>query len=129
MNTRFAVATYILAYLAHAQGQLVSLEVLVGSAGTHPVVVRRLVSALRTAGLVLTQLGPGGGALLTQQPASVSLLNVFEAMREPEPDLFAVGSINPNAGCNLGRVMQHTLEDLFGNAEQAMRWPPCRWSR
>jgi DNA-binding IscR family transcriptional regulator len=117
MNTRFAVATHILAYLAHAQGQPVSSEVLVGSPGTHPV-VRRLVSALRTAGLVLTQLGPGGGALLTQQPASGSLLNVFEAMREPEPDLFAVGSINPNAGCNLGRVMQHTLEDLFGNAEQ-----------
>jgi Rrf2 family protein len=121
MNTRFAVATHILAYLAHAQGQPVSSEVLAGSAGTHPVVVRRLISALRTAGLVRTQLGPGGGALLARQPASMSLLDVFEAMREPEPDLFAVGSTNPNAGCNLGRVMQHTLEDLFGNAEQAMR--------
>lgn len=100
---------------------------LAGSAGRHPVVVRRLIRALRAAGLVQTQLGPGGGALLARQPVSVSLLDVFEAMREPEPDLFAVGSTNPNAGCNLGRVMQHTLEGLFGNAEQAMRCPPCRW--
>jgi len=121
MNTRFAVATHILAYLAHAQGQPVSSEVLASSAGTHPVVVRRLISTLRAAGLVRTQLGAGGGALLAQLSANVSLLDVFEAMQEPEPDLFAVGNTNPNSRCNLGRVMQHTLEDLFGSAEQAMR--------
>ncbi|WBO83988.1 Rrf2 family transcriptional regulator [Hymenobacter yonginensis] len=121
MNTRFAVATHILAFLAHSSGQPVSSEVLAGSAGTHPVVVRRLMSTLRNAGLVRTQLGAGGGALLARSPESISLLDVYEAMQEPEPDLFAVSSTKPNAHCNLGRVMQHTLEDLLGSAEQAMR--------
>lgn len=121
MNTRFAVATHILAFLGHSSGQPVSSEVLAGSAGTHPVVVRRLMGALRNAGLVRTQLGAGGGALLARAPESISLLDVYEAMREPEPDLFAVNSTKPNAHCNLGRVMQHTLEDLLGSAEQAMR--------
>lgn len=121
MNTRFAVATHILAYLAHAQGQPVSSEVLAGSAGTHPVVVRRLMGTLRTAGLVRTQLGAGGGALLARPAAGISLLDVFEAMREREPDLFAVNSTHPNAHCDLGRVMQHTLEDMLGSAEQALR--------
>ncbi|AII52095.1 Rrf2 family transcriptional regulator [Hymenobacter sp. APR13] len=121
MNTRFAVATHILAFLAQSSGQPVSSEVLAGSAGTHPVVVRRLMSTLRNAGLVRTQLGAGGGALLARSPESISLLDVYEAMQEPEPDLFAVSSTKPNAHCNLGRVMQHTLEDLLGSAEQAMR--------
>ncbi|MBC6699917.1 Rrf2 family transcriptional regulator [Hymenobacter puniceus] len=121
MNTRFAVATHILAFLAHSAGQPVSSEVLAGSAGTHPVVVRRLMGTLRNAGLVRTQLGAGGGALLARASDCISLLDVYEAMQEPEPDLFAVGSTKPNAHCNLGRVMQHTLEDLLGSAEQAMR--------
>ncbi|QDA60232.1 Rrf2 family transcriptional regulator [Hymenobacter jejuensis] len=121
MNTRFAVATHILAYLAHADGQPVSSEVIAGSVGTHPVVVRRLIGALRAAGLVRTQLGAGGGALLARPVADVSLLDVFEAMQEPEPDLFSVNNTKPNERCNLGRVMQQTLEDLFGSAEQAMR--------
>ncbi|MBD2717135.1 Rrf2 family transcriptional regulator [Microvirga sp. STR05] len=120
MNTRFAVATHILAYLAHAEGQPVSSEVLASSAGTHPVVVRRLMGTLRSAGLVRTQLGAGGGALLARPAAGISLLDVFRAMREQKPDLFAVGSTNPNSHCDLGRVMQHTLEDLLGSAEKAM---------
>ena len=120
MNTRFAVATHILAYLAHAEGQPVSSEVLASSAGTHPVVVRRLMGTLRSAGLVRTQLGAGGGALLARPAAGISLLDVFKAMREQEPDLFSVSSTNPSSHCDLGRVMQHTLEDLLGSAEKAM---------
>lgn len=121
MNTRFAVATHILAYLAHAGGQPVSSEVLASSAGTHPVVVRRLVSTLREAGLVHSQRGAGGGTLLARPAADISLLDVFRAMQETEPDLFQISSTNPNSHCDLGRVMQETLEGLFGPAIAAMR--------
>lgn len=121
MNTRFAVATHILAYLAHAQGQPVSSEVLASSAGTHPVVVRRLMSSLREAGLVQSQRGAGGGTLLARPPADITLLDVFRAMRESDPDLFQIGNTNPNTQCDLGGVMQATLEDMFGPAIEAMR--------
>lgn len=121
MNTRFAVATHILAYLAHAQGSSVSSEVLAGSAGTHPVVVRRLMGALRTAGLVQCQRGAGGGTVLARPAADITLLDVFRAVQEAEPDLFQLGSINPNAHCHLGGVMQETLHSLFGPALEAMR--------
>lgn len=121
MNTRFAVATHILAYLAHAEGQPVSSEVLASSAGTHPVVVRRLVSTLREAGLVQSQRGAGGGTLLARPATDISLLDVFRAMQETEPDLFQISSTNPNSHCDLGRVMQETLEGLFGPAIEAMR--------
>ncbi|WP_019949276.1 Rrf2 family transcriptional regulator [Hymenobacter aerophilus] len=120
MNTRFAVATHILAYLAHSPGQPVSSEVLAGSAGTHPVVVRRLLGALRTAGLVHSQRGTGGGALLARPAAAISLLDVYRAMQQAEPDLFQVASTTPNHACDLGRVMQQTLEDMFGPAMEAM---------
>ncbi|SNR50946.1 MULTISPECIES: RrF2 family transcriptional regulator [Hymenobacter] len=121
MNTRFAVATHILAYLGHSQGQPVSSEVLASSAGTHPVVVRRLMSTLREAGLVQSQRGAGGGTLLARPATEISLLDVFRAVQESEPDLFLVGSTNPSSHCDLGRVMQQTLEGLFGPAIEAMR--------
>ncbi|MBT2557045.1 Rrf2 family transcriptional regulator [Hymenobacter sp. ISL-91] len=120
MNTRFAVATHIMAYLAHSAGQPVSSDVLAGSAGTHPVVVRRLLGTLRTAGLVRSQRGAGGGTLLARPPAAISLLDVYRAMQQAEPDLFQVGSTTPNHKCDLGRVMQLTLEGLFGPAIEAM---------
>lgn len=120
MNTRFAVATHILAYLAHSPGQPVSSEVLAGSAGTHPVVVRRLLGTLRTAGLVRSQRGTGGGTLLARPPADISLLDVYRAMQQAESDLFQVSSTTPNQACDLGRVMQQTLEEMFGPAIEAM---------
>ncbi|QJX46668.1 Rrf2 family transcriptional regulator [Hymenobacter taeanensis] len=121
MNTRFAVATHILAYLAHSQGQPVSSEVLASSVGTHPVVVRRLMGNLREAGLVQSQRGAGGGTILARPAAEISLLDVFRAAQAGETDLFSVGSTNPNENCNLGRVMQDTLEGVLGNAITAMR--------
>ncbi|RFP66749.1 transcriptional regulator [Hymenobacter lapidiphilus] len=120
MNTRFAVATHILAYLAHSPGQPVSSDVLAGSAGTHPVVVRRLLGTLGAAGLVRSQRGTGGGTLLARPPADISLLDVYRAMQQAEPDLFQVGSTTPNQACDLGRVMQQTLDQLFGPAIEAM---------
>ena len=121
MNTRFAVATHILAYLAHSQGQSVSSDVLACSAGTHPVVVRRLTSALREAGLVQSQRGVGGGTVLARPASDITLLDVFRAVHETTPDLFQLASTNPNAHCDIGGVMQETLESMFGPAIEAMR--------
>ncbi|UOR04681.1 Rrf2 family transcriptional regulator [Hymenobacter aerilatus] len=121
MNTRFVVATHILAYLARANGQPVSSEVVAKSVGTHPVVVRRLLGDLRRAGLVRTQLGTGGGALLNQPLERITLLDVLHAMLEPEADLFAVNNTNPNAGCDVGRVISDSLDDLLGPAKKAMQ--------
>lgn len=119
MNTRFAVATHLLAFLALNQERPVSSQAIAHSLGTHPVVVRRLVGTLSSAGLVRTQLGAGGGALLTKAPQHVSLLDVFDAMQEP--DLFALNNTSPNLNCGVGGAIQLTLEHLCGGAEQAMR--------
>jgi Rrf2 family protein len=121
MNSRFAVATHLLVYLAFTEGQPASSEVLARSLGSHPVVVRRLVGALRKAGLVDTQLGAGGGARLARPVEGVTLLDVFEAMQEPEPDMFALSNTNPSTHCGVGSVMRQTLEELFAPAEEAMR--------
>lgn len=120
MNTRFAVATHLLSFLTFARDRLVTSDEIADSVNTHPALVRRTLSLLREAGLVETQLGPGGGARLARAPEHITLLDVYEAS-ETDDDLFAVGRISPNRKCPVGANIQTTLENLLAPSRRALR--------
>lgn len=120
VNSRFAVATHVLAYLEYAKGQPATSEEIAASVNTNPVVVRRILGILRKAGLTQTQFGVGGGALLARPGNKITLLDAYEAIEEGA-DLFALSSLSPSAGCDVGANIQATLEKLFGGAEQALK--------
>lgn len=125
MNSRFAVTTHIMAYLAfaHTSSRPTNSESIAQKLGTNPVVVRRLIGSLREAGLVRTQLGAGGGASLTRCPHEISLLDIYSAIEQPsDPDLFALGSIEEDVCAHrMGACIQSSLQDFFGAAEEAMK--------
>jgi Rrf2 family protein len=120
MNSRFAVATFAMTFMSLAGERMVTSEELAASINTHAALVRRLLSLLREAGLVETQLGPGGGARLARPPEQICLLEVYEAIRAAE-DLFAVGRINPNPDCPLGTGIQATLSCVLAQPQEALR--------
>ena len=120
MNTRFAVATYALTFMSLAQERMVTSDELAASIGTHPALVRRMLSMLREAGLVETQLGPGGGARLARLPEQISLLQVYDAIRAAD-DLFSIGRISPNPDCPMSAGIQSTLECMLSRPEMALR--------
>ena len=62
MNTRFAVAVHILAFLGTQDGIPASSELIAGSVNTNASLIRRLLSQLTKAGLARSQMGTGGGA-------------------------------------------------------------------
>jgi Rrf2 family protein len=113
-STRFPVAIHILSVLAMEDRQLTS-EHLANSADTNPVVIRRLVSALREANLVTTQAGSGGGAILAVDPANITLWDIHEAVETPEDN---VSYEKPqNESCICARNLQPILEDLHHDIE------------
>jgi Rrf2 family protein len=120
MNTRFAVATYALTFMSLAQDRLVTSDELARSIDTHPALVRRMLSMLRAAGLVETQLGPGGGARLARPPERISLLEVYDAIGIAE-DLFSVGRMNPNPQCKMNASIQATLQCTLAKPQAALR--------
>ena len=120
MNTRFAVVTYALTFISLAQERMVTSDELAASINTHPALVRRMLSMLRAAGLVETQLGPGGGARLARPPERISLLEVYDAIRAAD-DLFSVGRISPNPDCPMSAGIQSTLECVLSGPEKALR--------
>ena len=81
--TRFAVAIHILLLLAAEPGGQATSGRIAESVGTNPVVIRRLAGQLARAGLVRIRRGPGG-AELARPASSITLADVWAAMRRPE---------------------------------------------
>ena len=72
-SCRFAFAVHVLAVLAlKREGGGVCSDRLASSVNTNPVIIRRLITRLRLAGLVCTQKGAGGGASLCQEPEDIA---------------------------------------------------------
>lgn len=118
ISSRFAVATHILSYLAWRGEKVTPSAEIARSVNTNPVVVRRIISALRESGLVEVQQGVDGGARLAMAPSETTLLAVYRAV-EHAP-LFSHHPQPPNAGCQVGSKIERALADVFVSAEEAM---------
>ncbi|HVA91008.1 MAG TPA: Rrf2 family transcriptional regulator [Chloroflexota bacterium] len=120
MNTssRFAVAIHVLTLLALNHDQLVTSERIAGSVNTNPVVIRRLLGALREARLVTSQGGNGGGWRLVGDPEAITLRDVYRAVEDSA--LFSLHHQPPNPACTVGRHIQQALNGRFADAMHAM---------
>jgi len=117
-SCRFAFAVHILAVLAHHPGRGVTSDSLARSVNTNPVVVRRIVSTLRQAGLVCCSKGAGGGATLCRQPETIRLDEVYRAIEAPQT--LTARRHRPNLGCPVARKIKIMLEEVYASAQQPM---------
>ena len=85
MNTHFAIALHALILLARAPGQTLTSEALAEALETNPVFLRRVLGALRKAGLLEMRRGAGGGILLCEPPERVPLATVYQAVQGDRP--------------------------------------------
>jgi Rrf2 family protein len=117
-SCRFAMAVHVLAFLAYKEGDRVNSANLATSVNTNPVIIRRLLLALKQAGLVETDKGPGAGSRLSRSPRRISLCEIYSAVETPEP--FGIPSRKPNGACPVGHSIRQTLDDIFASAQQAL---------
>lgn len=118
MNTRFAVAVHILTFLETQAGAPVASELIASSVNTNPTLIRRLLSQLARAGLTVSQMGSGGGALLARPAASITLLDVWRAIDESR-EVFAMHEA-PNPMCPVGRNIKKTLGLRIAGVQSAI---------
>ena len=119
MNTssRFIVAVHLLAVMA-VRGKVKSGN-MAWSVNTNPVVIRRILSALRDAGLVHSQTGPHGGSTLARPADQITLTDVYDAV-EPGP-LFHLMYSNPAAACPIGSNIEDCMSAVFEETKSAVR--------
>lgn len=119
ISSRVAVAAHVLTLLSHRRDEPLSSECVAASVNTNAVVVRRIVGALRNAGLVTVHPGVRGGAVLNRPPDEITLLDVYRAVEEKE-DLFSLHPQTPRKDCSVGGHITDVLIDVFGQARGAM---------
>ena len=115
--TRFSLAVHILCLIELAGGEPVRSQLMAGSAGTHEVVVRRLLGRLRKAGLVDSKPGPGGGWTSRVPADALSLDRIYAA--SDEGDALAIHG-KPNPACEVGRNIESCLTGVYGEAQKAL---------
>jgi Rrf2 family protein len=118
-NTRFAVALHLLAALGYAGEARSSEELGAGTVGTHPVVLRRILSRLVKAGLVEAQAGRSGGFRLSRPPAAIDLAAVYRAVEDD--GLFAVHENAVVKSCPVSVAIRPVLTGVFDGAESAVK--------
>jgi DNA-binding IscR family transcriptional regulator len=82
---------------------------------TNPVVVRRTMAGLRDQGYVRSEKGHHGGWTLVKPLAEIALLDVYQAIGEPE--LFAIGPASDHPECLVEQAVNDAVGDALREAE------------
>ncbi len=118
LNSRLTVAIHVLCLLAHEQEGPVTSDYIAGSVNTNPVVIRRLLAALRKAGIVRSQGGGQGGWVLERKPEKISLLDIYHLVSPGT--VFALHHKQPNPRCPIGRSIQRGIGGYYQRAQKGM---------
>lgn len=126
MNSRFSTAIHVLTLLASTPGERLSSELIAGSIGTNPVVVRRQLALLREAGLVTSKGARGGGWELARDPRRITLRQLREALGSEAA--FRMHRNEPSPQCIVGRNMRSVIEDVYSDVDEAVMKRLDRWT-
>ncbi|MBP9886835.1 MAG: Rrf2 family transcriptional regulator [Leptospiraceae bacterium] len=117
MTSRFTIAVHILSLLDLNKGESKTSEELALSVNTNPVVIRKILGALKKAGFIQIQMGQGGGASLSLESDKITLKDIYQVFEEK---LFVLHPNKPNAKCICGKNIQPILSEVFSETEQVL---------
>ncbi len=104
-----------LALIAAADDGIVSSDRIGEAMGLHPVVVRRLLAPMRSAGFVEARRGISGGWAIARDPASIRLGDIYRVLGQSQTAaLGAVGAVVYRAETAfLAELDRSTLADIM----------------
>ena len=120
ISSRFTVALHIFTCVDTFKDEYkVTSDFLASSINTNPVIIRKILTQLKNAGLIHVARGTGG-IELTRDLSDITFYDVYEAI-EPveEGDLFRFHEA-PNPDCPVGRNIHALLDDKLKAIQNAM---------
>ncbi|KXT73621.1 Rrf2 family transcriptional regulator, group III [Streptococcus sp. DD10] len=121
ISSRFTVATHTLIVIALEAGhQKVTSDLIAGSVGVNPVIIRKTLSQLKKAGLISVARGTGGTEII-KDLTEISLLDVYRAVEclGRTGQLFSFHD-NPNPNCGIGKNIHNILDQKLVQVQLAM---------
>jgi Rrf2 family protein len=119
VNQQFTFAVHIMTVLACSPGEVIGSQTLAASVNTNPVVVRRLLLALRRARLIETFTGKHGGARLRKKPNQISLVEIYDAVESPQ--VILVNERKALKRCHVSCQMKSIMSSVAESTDRAVR--------
>jgi len=120
-NSRLTIAIHVLSYMAVVEKKRtdpVTSNQIAASVATNPVVIRRMLGALRKGRLVVSRRGAKAGWKLAKPAASITLLDVYEAVADG--GLFGLHASPPNPNCPVARTLKPALRHVYDDLESRL---------
>lgn len=114
MDTKFSSAIHILIMISESKENLNS-DVLAKSVGTNSSYIRRILILLKEKNIIERAKGKYGYHL-TDDPANISLFEIFIAVNHQSPNLFDIHQ-NANDKCIVGKHIFETLNSIFNDID------------
>ena len=115
-NTRFATAVHIMTLLADSPQDWLTSEWMAGSININPVMVRKELSILREAGLVISRQGKEGGSQLSRNAEAITIAEIYAAVKNT--DVLGKKNQKLNPLCPVGKEINNHLNGLFKETDQ-----------
>lgn len=120
ISSRFTIAIHVFACMETlGKDYKITSDFLASSINVNPVIIRKILSQLRNAGLIEVARGTGG-TTATRSIDEITLYDVYQAV-----DLLEKGELfhfheNPNPNCPVGKNIHSALDDKLLHIQGAM---------
>lgn len=122
ISSRFTIAIHIFSCIdTFEKDHKITSDFLAGSVNVNPVIIRKLLSQLKAAGLVNVQRG-SGGASIAKPLNQITFLDIYNAVECVENGELFHFHEKPNPECPVGRNIHRILDDRLQQVQKAMEW-------
>ena len=120
ISSRFTIALHIFACVdTFKNDRKVTSDFLAASSNTNPVIIRRILTQLKKAGLIIVARGTGG-IEVTRELSEISFYDVYQAIEPVEDGNLFRFHEGPNPQCPVGRHIHDLLDDKLNAIQTAM---------
>lgn len=120
ISSRFTIAIHILICIeTFKDDHKVTSDFLASSVNVNPVVIRRMLQQLKTAGIVNVVRGSGGSEI-AKPIEEISLLDIYNAVECVEEGKLFHFHENPNNLCPVGKNIHNILDVRLNTIQEAM---------
>jgi Rrf2 family protein len=121
-SVQFTVAAHIMAVLGFSDDKEIASATLAQSVNADPSFIRKSLSKLSKAGLIVTKRGKNGASSLSRSPKQITLLDIYRASEAPAT--FAIHTYPKEKKCqvsaNIKGCLCAILEQAQGSFEKTL---------
>lgn len=120
ISSRFTIAIHMLACMdVFKDDYKITSDFLASSVNVNPVIIRKILSQLKDAGIIEVKRGPGGAAI-AKPLNEITFFDVYRSVDCIEENTLFHFHENPNPNCPVGKNIHQILDDKLLRIQAAM---------